>query len=112
MMTSHEFARLVDSQGPALTLYARQWCITPEDVVPDALLKLVQARPTPGDPVAWLYRVVKNAAIDAGRSERRRQRRESAVLPGRWFVEPEIDGLDAAAAVATLERLPGEQREV
>jgi len=33
MMGRHEFARLVDMQGPPLILYARQWCATPEDVV-------------------------------------------------------------------------------
>ena len=29
----------------------------------------------------------------------------------RWFVEDEVGGLDAGAAVAALERLPQEQRE-
>ena len=29
-----------------------------------------------------------------------------------WFVEPEVDGLDAATAVAALQRLPLEEREV
>ena len=44
---------------------------------------------------------------------RRRQRRESAAArPVRWFVEPEVDGLDAATAVAALERLTADQREV
>jgi RNA polymerase sigma-70 factor (ECF subfamily) len=63
--------------------------------------------------VAWLYRVVRNRAIDAGRSERRRQRREAAASrPEHWFAEPSIDGLDADAAVAALESLPPEQREV
>ena len=60
----------------------------------------------PEDPVAWLYRVVKNGAIDAAKIARRRQRRESAAArPVRWFVEPEVDGLDAETAVAALERL-------
>ena len=43
----------------------------------------------------------------------RRHRRESATAGSdRWFVEPEVDGLDAEIAVAALERLPGEQSEV
>jgi len=63
--------------------------------------------------VAWLYRVVRNGAIDAGKSARRRQKRESSVArPERWFVEDEIDGLDAQSAVAALEQLDGEHREV
>jgi RNA polymerase sigma-70 factor (ECF subfamily) len=63
--------------------------------------------------VAWLYRVVRNGAIDASRSDRRRQRREAEVARStRWFVEPEIDGLDADTAVAALTQLPIDQREV
>jgi RNA polymerase sigma-70 factor (ECF subfamily) len=113
MMTSHELARLVDTHGPALILYARQWCATPEDVVQDAFVKLVAARQPPRAVVPWLYRVVRHRAIDAGRTARRRRRREAAAAqPVRWFVEGAVEGLDAAAAVAALERLPAEQREV
>ena len=112
MMLPHDFVRLVDTRGPALILYARQWCHAPEDVVQDAFLKLVALRPPPRDAVAWLYRVVRNAAIDAGKADRRRQRRETAtVRPGRWFVEPAVEGLDAEAAVSALQRLPVEERE-
>ena len=113
MMSPTQFARLVDRHGPALILYARQWCSTPEDVVQDAFVKLVAVREPPREAVAWLYRVVRNAALDAGKSARRRQQRESAVArPEHWFVEPEIDGLDADVAVAAVQRLPADQREV
>ncbi len=113
MMLPNDFVRLVDERGPALILYARQWCHAPEDVVQDAFLKLVALRSPPRDPAAWLYRVVRNGAIDAGKADQRRQRREKAtVCPARWFVEPALDGLDAAAAVAALRRLPVEEREV
>src|SRR5438067_774261 len=111
-MTPHDLARLVDAQGPPLILFARQWCATPEDVVQEAFLKLVALRTSPREPVPWLYRVVRNAAIDAQRSDRRRQRREAAVPATCWFVQPEVDGLDAAAAVAALQRLQLDQREV
>jgi RNA polymerase sigma-70 factor (ECF subfamily) len=112
VMEPQHFARLIDTQAAALVLYARQWCDAPEDVVQEAFLKLVRARP-PDDPVAWLYRVVRNGALDAGKKTRRRQRREAAVArPARWFVEAEVEGLDAETAVAALGRLPAEQREV
>jgi RNA polymerase sigma-70 factor (ECF subfamily) len=112
-MRADDFARLLDHHGPALLLYARQWCDAPEDVVQEAFLKLVSLRQPPNAVVPWLYRVVRNAALDVSKSARRRQRRESAVArPVRWFVEPEVDGLDAAAAVAALQRLPDEEREV
>jgi RNA polymerase sigma-70 factor (ECF subfamily) len=112
MMTAQEWARLID-RGPALVLYARQWCAAPEDVVQDAYLKLIALREPPREVVSWLYRVVRNAAIDAGKMARRRQRREAmAAQAVRWFVEPEIDGLTAETAVAALQRLPPEQREI
>ena len=113
MMLPHELGRLVDARGPALILYARQWCRAPEDVVQDAFLKLIALHPPPRDVVAWLFRVVRNAAIDAGKADLRRKRRESAAIhPGRWFVEPAVDGLDAEAAVSAVQRLPVEEREV
>jgi RNA polymerase sigma factor (sigma-70 family) len=112
-MSPREFASLVDAHAAPLMLYARQWCAAPEDVVQDAFLKLVRQRTPPGDPVAWLYTVVRNGALDAGKTARRRRLRESAAArPVRWFVEPEVDGLDAETAVAALRRLPEEQREV
>jgi RNA polymerase sigma-70 factor (ECF subfamily) len=114
-MDSTDFARLIDGHAAPLVLYARQWCAAPEDVVQEAFLKLVGQRRPPADAVAWLYRVVRNGAIDAARQARRRHRRESAVAaarPVRWFVEPEVDGLDAETAVAALMRLPAEQREI
>jgi RNA polymerase sigma-70 factor (ECF subfamily) len=112
-MRPDDFVRLVDSHGPALILYARQWCAAPEDAVQEAFLKLVALRRPPHEVVPWLYRVVRNAALDAGKAARRRQRREEAVgRTIRWFIEPEVDGLDAASAVAALQRLPDEEREV
>jgi RNA polymerase sigma-70 factor (ECF subfamily) len=111
-MTAQELASLVDAHAGALVLYARQWCATPEDVVQAAFLKLVGQRRPPDDPLPWLFRVVRNAALDAVKTERRRQKREACVArPARWFVEPAVEGLDSEAAVAALQRLPAEDRE-
>ncbi len=113
MMTPNDFARLLDAHGPALILFARQWCLTPEDVVQEAFLKLFALAIEPRDTVAWLYRVVRNGAIDAGRTARSRQQRESAVArPDRWFKELAVDGMDAEEAVNALQRLSEEQREI
>jgi RNA polymerase sigma-70 factor (ECF subfamily) len=107
-----ELAHLVDRHGPPLILYARQWCLAPEDVVQEAFLKLMALAQPPREVIPWLYRVVRNAALDAGKQARRRQRRESEVArPLRWFVESEVEGLDADTAVAALQRLPPDQRE-
>ena len=111
-MTPRQLADLVASHGPPLVLFARQWCDGPEDVVQEAFVKLAVAKP-PDDPVAWLYKVVRNAALDAGKAARRRAARErAAARPVRWFAEAAVDGLDAEAAVAALESLPDDLREV
>lgn len=112
-MTSSQLADLIDTHAASLVLFARQWCTAPEDVVQDAFCKLVVQKVTPSDQVAWLYRVVRNGAIDAAKLARRRQKRESAAArPVQWFEETSVDGLDVDAAVAALETLPCEQREV
>jgi RNA polymerase sigma-70 factor (ECF subfamily) len=112
-MTSRQLADLIDTHAASLVLFARQWCTAPEDVVQDAFCKLVAQTIAPSDQVAWLFRVVRNAAIDRGKADRRRHKRESAVArPVRWFEEASVDGLDVDAAVTALEELPAEQREI
>lgn len=105
--------RLLDERGPALVLYAQQWCDVPEDVVQDALLQLVRQAVAPENVVGWVYRVVRNGAISASRSARRRGRREAAVAHrGEPWFDPSVDRrLDAATATAALKQLPVEQRE-
>ncbi len=109
---------LLDRHSAALELYARQWCETPEDVVQEAFLKLAGQGAPPSHPVAWLFRVVRNGAIAAGRSALRRRRHEARAAVGAtpWF-EPagsagEGGSLDPEAAAAELRALPIEQREV
>ena len=111
-MTPRVLADLIAHHAAALVLFARQWCDCPEDAVQEAFCNLART-PRPDDPVAWLYRVVRNAAVDAGRSARQRARRERvAARPVLWFAETDIDGLDAGAAVAALEALAPGPREV
>jgi DNA-directed RNA polymerase specialized sigma24 family protein len=70
-MTPSDLARLMDAHAAPLVLYARQWCDVPEDVVQEAFLKLsCQVRP-PLDAIAWLYRVVRNGALDAAKMAHR-----------------------------------------
>ena len=111
MTIARQLAELIDRHAAALTLYARQWTGTPDDVVQAAFGKLAGRRTWPDDPAAWLFRVVRHAAIDAGKAERRRTRREQlAAKPESWFAPN--DQLDTATAVAALDALPPEQREV
>jgi RNA polymerase sigma factor (sigma-70 family) len=113
MMSPELLGRLVDEHTPALVLYARQWCAAPEDIVQEAFLKLVAQRRPPDQPVAWLYRVVRNAAVSAWRSARRRRRHEAnaaAQMPA-WFLPTPDARLDIEAATQALQALPLEQRE-
>lgn len=57
--------RLWDEHGAALVLFARQLCDVPEDVVQEAFLQLVHNSPSPDNPKGWLYRVVRNRALNA-----------------------------------------------
>jgi RNA polymerase sigma factor (sigma-70 family) len=104
--------RLLDARGAVLTLYARQWCAAPDDVVQEAFVRLAALRLAPNDPVAWLYRTVRNGAISAGRSDRRRRRHESTAASAGWFLPAEGAALDGAVAAAAVEALPPEEREV
>ncbi len=114
-MGPDQLAELVDQYGAALVLYARQWCDCPEDVVQTALLKLVRISTPPDNLIPWLYRVVRNGAIDASRAARRRQKYETAAADHapKWF-SPSYDptGLDARAAALALCNLPVETREI
>ncbi|HZT78720.1 MAG TPA: hypothetical protein VFA26_00740 [Gemmataceae bacterium] len=46
-MGPEQLGRLIDQHAAALVLYARQWCAAPEDVVQEALVKLVRQRKPP-----------------------------------------------------------------
>ena len=111
-MDAQVLGQLIDRHAAALVLYARQWCHTPEDVVQEAFLKLAAQHGPPDSLIAWLYRVVRNGAISAGRGERRRRRHEHTAARGpAWFEPAEGTGLDGEAARQALEALPPDLRE-
>ena len=107
-------AELLDEHGPALELFARQWCRSPGDVVQEAFLRLIHQRAWPDNAVAWLYTVVRNGAISAARGERRRAKHESLAAEHacEWFLALDEPALDAETAAAALAQLPMEEREV
>ncbi|HEV3341834.1 MAG TPA: sigma-70 family RNA polymerase sigma factor [Pirellulales bacterium] len=106
--------RLLDEQGAALVLYARQWCSSPDDVVQEALIQLARQTQPPEKLTPWVYRVVRNGAISAARSARRRRAHETvaAERAEAWFEAAEDVRIDADLAARCLESLPLEQREV
>jgi RNA polymerase sigma-70 factor (ECF subfamily) len=107
-------ARLLDQRGPALELYARQWCDSPADVVQEAFVQLSGQPAEPPNLLAWLYRTVRNGAISARRAadRRRRHERAAAVAGTCWFAADPAGGMDPQAAGEALAGLPLEEREV
>ncbi len=100
--------------GPGLRLYARQWvdAAAADDVVQEVFVGLLASGKLPSEPRTWLYRCVRNGAISASRSRRRRESREQEVAADEWFVPRPEDRIDARAAREAMEQLPGTQREV
>lgn len=113
-MGPESLARLVNAHAAGLVLYARQWCAVPEDIVQEAFLKLVRQATPPDSPLSWLYRVVRNGAISAGRAARRRRRHESAAAAqaASWFYPDTGSELDGEIAAAALRSLGADEREV
>src|SRR5690348_8574347 len=110
-------AAIVNRRAAALALYARQWLIdeaSAEDVVQEALAALLTERRSPDDPVAWMFRAVRNAAIDQVRSASRRRRREQAAAEARpeWFEPCHEAAIDARIAESALRQLPDTDRQI
>ena len=105
--------QVVQQHAAALELYARQWCDAPEDVVQEALIKLIRQTEAPDSIPNWLYRVVRNTAIDASRSAQRRKRYEQAASSQKstWFNCDNGQETEAKWATESLQALPIEQRE-
>ena len=95
---------------------ARTRCDIAEDCVQEAFVRLATQDPIPDDPAAWLVRVVRNAAIDMARSEKRRQDRENRAVRNStaWFIEP--DDFDRSLCEEeirnALQSLPAEDRDI
>ena len=111
-----QLTRIVTERAAALVLYARQWLdgASADDAVQEAFVALIAQRQPPRNPTAWMYRAVRNAAIDAARATERRRRREQSVARerGSWFVLEPDARLDAELAEQALRRLSPQHREI
>ena len=104
-------ARLLDQHGGALALYAAQWTESADDCVQEALVELAKQAEMPENTVGWLYRVVKNKALNVARGHTRRRERETEAWRRRLVREGPADA-DRADLLEAVERLPVEQREL
>ena len=113
-----QFDALLVAMRPKLHRYCARMVgsvIDGEDVLQDALIKAVEARPAVGaiqNPEGWLFRIVHNTALDFLRRRQRQERLQSGEE-----VEMIADQLDAitsrqiaSASLRTFMRLPVAQR--
>lgn len=112
-MNSKQLEQLILANHRSLELFAAQWTVAPEDCVQEAFLKLHRTSELIENPRAWLFRVVRNLAIDAGRSESSRKNREQLIGQSRpWFTEKQESPFDSAEIQSALQQLPADQREI
>jgi RNA polymerase sigma-70 factor (ECF subfamily) len=107
--------RLLDCHGRALALYAAQWTDSPDDCVQEAFVELARQLTAPNHVVGWLYRVVKNRALNAARGARRRREREARSMAGRFVIRQQpatFDRIDASGVVEALDHLAADDREI
>ena len=103
-------SRLLDENVRGLVLYARQWDATnAEDLVQEAFLRLLTESPLPDSPRAWLFRVVRNLAIDHVRREQYRRQHASI---GSWFEPDTQEQGHQHDLTEALEQLPPDIREI
>jgi RNA polymerase sigma factor (sigma-70 family) len=116
----NRLTQTVIGHSAAMALYARQWLdgadsASADDVVQEALTALLAQSSPPRDPVAWMFRAVRNAAIDHARANSRRRRRERVIAEARreWFESSRDDSaIDARAAEVALAGLSQRDREI
>ena len=112
-MDPAELTDCFDRNSAALLLYARQWLerSAAEDIVQEAFVRLMLVRSEPDNLRAWLYRATRNLAIAQWRSNKRRQRRETAAARDEPVFQ-ECGDHDGQIAARFLNQLPHGQREV
>jgi RNA polymerase sigma-70 factor (ECF subfamily) len=113
-----ELAALIKTQLPALLLFARQWPHdSPEDIVQEAFMRLLEQPVPPENVTAWLFTVVRNLSNNHIRSEKRRKNREieKSSQNSSWFVAQDRDGETNdhhTELIEQLQQLPFQYREV
>lgn len=109
---SRTLAELLDRHGAALELYAAQWTNAPADCVQEAFIQLARSIPTPENPTAWLFRVVRNHALNAARSQRRRDHYEQ--VAARLLAKKhagQTSPLEGLQLLEALDTLKSDERE-
>lgn len=112
-ISADELAQMIDARYDALILYARSRVPdAAEDMVQEALLRLVD-RARPENPVAWLFKTLRNEIYQRHRKTQRRQKYETEAVRDRvdWFL-PKENPVFAREAEEKLRELPEPQKEI
>jgi len=103
--------QLYEQHGAALLLYARSFAADAaagEDLVHEVFLKLLRGVTTvPDIPLAYLYRAVRNAALNALRDRRSHDAQDNEIT---WFQQREGKQEEELALQSALRELPEDQR--
>jgi len=112
-MRREEVERLYAQHGPGLVAYACSILgdrAAAEDVLHQVFLKLLERSVlAPDDSRTYLYRAVRNTALNVRRSRSRLVEFDSQPA---WFEAPSGSAGEAIALELALKELPSEQREV
>jgi len=112
-MRREEVERLYAQYGPALVAFACSILndrASAEDVLHQVFLKLLERSVlAPEDPRTYLYRAVRNTALNV---QRTRSRRVELASQPPWFEATSGDSSEAIALEQAVKELPSEQREV
>ncbi len=114
MTPQQNWDRTYERHAAALLLLARQYVrdvADAEDIVQEAFVAAWRARKTVRDLTAVLFASVRRCALQRLRSERRLKRREETAGSNQAAAFESSSG-DQTDAIAALETLPEEQREV
>lgn len=110
-LSAAEIRQLYEQHGAALLLYARSFAVDApagEDLVHEVFLKLLRGETTvPDIPLAYLYRAVRNAALNALRDRRGHEARDNEIT---WFQHREGKQAEELALQSALSELPEDQR--
>jgi RNA polymerase sigma-70 factor (ECF subfamily) len=106
-------AEMFDRHASALALYASQWTSLADDCVQEAICELARQPQAPDNPPAWLYRTVRNRALNAARSARRRATHEQAAAERRAVLRSAaLDPVSEVSLTDLLATLDATSREI
>ena len=110
--SADQLATMIERHAVPLQLWVGRNSITPEDVVQEAFCRLAVLDPPPEQPVAWLYRVVRNLASTQRLSRKRRRFREKQVAAAESIEADPSARLHEDEAVNAVMQLENPLREV